>query len=160
LILWQFHIIYPDHIHVPALSCVFHPSDLLSPSIKIIIIIIIIINRKTSPIFIIYILTRACSNKLSVACLFNRNVLFFSFRPFRSHQLWRTNLNILITLLYIYFLIRYFPHLHLHAIPKVHNTLPPTPLPGDSHFLALAFPCTGAYKVCKSNGPLFPVMAD
>jgi hypothetical protein len=26
--------------------------------------------------------------------------------------------------------------------------------------LALEFPCTGAYKVCKSNGPLFPVMAD
>jgi hypothetical protein len=26
--------------------------------------------------------------------------------------------------------------------------------------LALVFPCTGAYKVCKSNGPLFPVMAD
>ena len=31
---------------------------------------------------------------------------------------------------------------------------PPTPLPIHSHFLALAFPCTGAYKVCKSNGPL------
>ena len=29
-----------------------------------------------------------------------------------------------------------------------------------SPFLALAFPCTGAYKVCKSNGPLFAVMAD
>jgi hypothetical protein len=26
--------------------------------------------------------------------------------------------------------------------------------------LALAFPCTRAYKVCKSNGPLFAVMAD
>jgi hypothetical protein len=36
---------------------------------------------------------------------------------------------------------------------------PPTP-PTHSHFLALAFPCTGAYKVCMSNGPLFPVMAD
>jgi hypothetical protein len=23
-----------------------------------------------------------------------------------------------------------------------------------------AFPCTRAYKVCKSNGPLFPVMTD
>jgi hypothetical protein len=23
----------------------------------------------------------------------------------------------------------------------------------------IKFPCTGAYKVCKSNGPLFPVMA-
>jgi hypothetical protein len=36
----------------------------------------------------------------------------------------------------------------------------PTPLPTHSHFLALAFPCTGAYKVCLTNGPLFPVMAD
>jgi hypothetical protein len=26
--------------------------------------------------------------------------------------------------------------------------------------LALEFPCTGAYKVCKSKGPLFPMMAD
>jgi hypothetical protein len=26
--------------------------------------------------------------------------------------------------------------------------------------LSLEFPCTGPYKVCKSNGPLFPVMAD
>ena len=26
--------------------------------------------------------------------------------------------------------------------------------------MALAFPCTGAYKVYVSNGPLFPVMAD
>jgi hypothetical protein len=47
-----------------------------------------------------------------------------------------------------------------NAIPKVPHTLPPTPLPTPSHFLALAFPCTGAYRVCKSNGPLFPVMAN
>ena len=26
--------------------------------------------------------------------------------------------------------------------------------------LALALLCTGAYKVCKTKGPLFPVMAD
>jgi hypothetical protein len=45
-----------------------------------------------------------------------------------------------------------------NAIPKVPHTLPPTPLPTHSHFLALALPCTGTYKVCKSNGPLFPVM--
>jgi hypothetical protein len=37
---------------------------------------------------------------------------------------------------------------------------PPTPLPTHSYFLALVFPCTGAYKVSVSNGPLFPVMAD
>ena len=32
--------------------------------------------------------------------------------------------------------------------------------PTHSHFLALTFPCTEAYKVCKTNGPLFPLMAD
>ena len=37
---------------------------------------------------------------------------------------------------------------------------PPTPPPIHSHFLAPAFPCTEAYKVCKTNGPLFPLMAD
>jgi hypothetical protein len=26
--------------------------------------------------------------------------------------------------------------------------------------LALAFPCTGAYKICKTKGPLFPMMTD
>jgi hypothetical protein len=46
------------------------------------------------------------------------------------------------------------------AIPKVPHTLPPTPLPTHSHFLVLVFPCTGAYTVCKFNGPLFPVMAN
>ena len=33
----------------------------------------------------------------------------------------------------------------LNAIPKV-----PAPLLTHSHFLALVFPCTGAYKVCKT----------
>jgi hypothetical protein len=37
---------------------------------------------------------------------------------------------------------------------------PPLPYPPIPIFLALAFPCTGAYKVCMSNGPLFAVMAD
>jgi hypothetical protein len=61
-----------------------------------------------------------------------------------------------------FFLIRYFPHLHFQCYPKSppYPPPPPTPLPTHSPFLALAFPCTGAYKVCKSNGPLFPVMAD
>jgi hypothetical protein len=40
-------------------------------------------------------------------------------------------------------------------IPSCPLRYPPIPI-----FLALAFPCTGAYKVCVSNGPLFPVMAD
>jgi hypothetical protein len=37
---------------------------------------------------------------------------------------------------------------------------PPTPLPTHSHFLALEFPYTEAYKVCKTKGPLFPMMAN
>jgi hypothetical protein len=32
---------------------------------------------------------------------------------------------------------------------------PPLPYPPIPIFLALAFPCTGAYTVCVSNGPLF-----
>jgi hypothetical protein len=49
-----------------------------------------------------------------------------------------------------------------NAILKVHYTLPPctNPLPPHSHFLAMAFPCTGAYQVCKTKGPLFPMMAN
>jgi hypothetical protein len=47
-----------------------------------------------------------------------------------------------------------------NTIPKVPHTLTSTPLLTHYHFLALVFPCTGAYKVCMSNGPLFPVMAD
>jgi hypothetical protein len=45
-----------------------------------------------------------------------------------------------------------------NAIPKVSHTLPLTPLPTHSHFLALAFPCTEPYKVCKTDGPLFPMI--
>jgi hypothetical protein len=46
-----------------------------------------------------------------------------------------------------------------NAIPKVPHNLSPTPLPTHSHFLTLTFPCTEAYKVCTTNGPLFPLMA-
>jgi hypothetical protein len=38
--------------------------------------------------------------------------------------------------------------------------LSPAPSPLPTHSLALAFPCTEAYKVCKTNGALFPLMAD
>jgi hypothetical protein len=59
------------------------------------------------------------------------------------------------------FFIRYLAHLHFQCYTKSPPYPPtPTPLPTHSPFLALAFPCTGAYKVCKSNGPLFAVMAD
>jgi hypothetical protein len=46
-----------------------------------------------------------------------------------------------------------------NAIPKVPSDSP-NPLSTHSHFLALAFPHTAAYKVCKTKGPLFPMMAD
>jgi hypothetical protein len=60
-----------------------------------------------------------------------------------------------------FFLLLIFLNYISNAIPKVPHTLPPTSLPTHSHFfLALAFPCTGAYTVCVSNGPLFTVMAD
>jgi hypothetical protein len=38
-----------------------------------------------------------------------------------------------------------------NAIPKVPHKAPP---PTHFHFLALAFSCTEAYKVCTTNGPL------
>jgi hypothetical protein len=57
--------------------------------------------------------------------------------------------------------IRYLAHLYFQCYTKSPPYPPtPTPLPTHSPFLALAFPCTGAYKVCKSNGPLFTLMAD
>jgi hypothetical protein len=58
------------------------------------------------------------------------------------------------------FLLGIFLIYIFNAIPKVPHTHPPNPLLTHSPFLALGFPCTGAYKVCKSNGPLFPWMAD
>jgi hypothetical protein len=60
-----------------------------------------------------------------------------------------------------FFLLGIFLVYIFNAIPKVHHTHPPpNPLPTHSTVLALGFPCTGAYTVCKSNGPLFAVMAD
>ena len=56
-----------------------------------------------------------------------------------------------------FFKIRYLFHLHLQCYPKSPPHVPP---PSHSHFLALAFPCTEAYKVYMTNGPLFPLMAD
>jgi hypothetical protein len=59
------------------------------------------------------------------------------------------------------FFIRYLAPLHFQCYTKSPPYPPtPTPLPTHSPPLALAFPCTGAHKVCVSNGPLFPVMAD
>ena len=39
-------------------------------------------------------------------------------------------------------------------------SLCPAPLPTHSYFLTLTFPCTGAYKVCNTKGPLFPMMTN
>jgi hypothetical protein len=73
----------------------------------------------------------------------------------------KTAYNFLFLIYELYFLLDIFFIYISNAIPKVPHTLPPpTPLPTHSHFLALVFPCTEAYKVCVSNGPLFPVMAD
>jgi exonuclease III len=61
----------------------------------------------------------------------------------------------------LFFKIRYSFHLHFQCYPKSPPHIPPpTSPPTHSHFLALAFPCTEAYKVCKTNGTLFPLMAD
>jgi hypothetical protein len=61
----------------------------------------------------------------------------------------------------LFFFITYFPQLHFQCYPKS-PPYPPPHFPTHSFpfFLALAFPCTGAYTVCVSSGPLFPVMAD
>jgi hypothetical protein len=62
---------------------------------------------------------------------------------------------------FFFFFLGIFLIYIFNAIPKVpHTHPPPNPLPTHCSFLALAFPCTGAYKDCKSNGPLFAVMTD
>jgi hypothetical protein len=62
---------------------------------------------------------------------------------------------------FLKFLLNIFFIYISNAIPKVPYTLShPSPLCTHSHFLALVFPCTGAYKVCKTKRPLFPMMAD
>jgi hypothetical protein len=52
-------------------------------------------------------------------------------------------------LCFSFIFIGYFLHLHIKCYPKSAITSPcPAPLHTHSYFLALAFPCTGAYKVC------------
>jgi hypothetical protein len=52
-------------------------------------------------------------------------------------------------------------HLLFQCYPKSPPHPPtPTPPPTHSYLLALSFPCTEAYKVCTTNGPLFPLMAN
>jgi hypothetical protein len=84
------------------------------------------------------------------------SLLYLLFKIF----FWVHNSFILFFFFLKFFLLGIFLVYIFNAIPKVPHTHPPNPLPTHSPFLALAFPCTGAYKVCKSNGPLFAVMAD
>jgi hypothetical protein len=62
-----------------------------------------------------------------------------------------------------FFIIFYYTFSSI-TFPMLYQKSPIPPHPFPTHpfpfFLALAFPCTGAYKVCVSNGPLFPVMAN
>jgi hypothetical protein len=57
--------------------------------------------------------------------------------------------------IFLYFLLGIFLIYMSNAIPKVPHTLPPTPLPTHSHIVALAFPCTGAYKFASTMGLSF-----
>jgi hypothetical protein len=90
---------------------------------------------------------------LQVSFLLLYESVSFDSQPLNSLEL--THL-----LFFFPFFIRYLAHLHFQCYTKSPPLPPtPTPLPTHSPFLALVFPCTGAYKVCKSNGLLFPVMA-
>jgi hypothetical protein len=55
--------------------------------------------------------------------------------------------------IYGFFLLDIFFIYISNVIPKVPYTLPcPAPQPTHSHFLALVFPCTGAYDLHKTKG--------
>jgi hypothetical protein len=64
-------------------------------------------------------------------------------------------------LLIFYFLLDIFFIYISNAIPKAPYTLSlPCSLTHSLSFLGPGIPCTGAYKVWNTKGPLFPVMAD
>jgi hypothetical protein len=69
-------------------------------------------------------------------CFLSFSFLFFSFLFFSF-----------LFFSFFSFFIRYFLHLHFKCYPKPPQVPPgpPTPLAPHSHFLALAFPYTGAY---------------
>jgi hypothetical protein len=65
----------------------------------------------------------------------------------------------ILLLFFFLFFLGYLFHLHFQCYLKsLPHTPPPTPPPTHSHFLALSFPCTEAYEVCTTNGPLFPLL--
>ena len=77
-------------------------------------------------------------------------------QKFNNDTIW----HLLFFKIFFSIFIRYLAHLHFQCYTKSPPYPPtPTPLPTHSPFLALAFPCTGAYKVCQwaslsSDGPL------
>jgi hypothetical protein len=75
----------------------------------------------------------------------------------------REGKRIKLALLSSSFFIRYFLYLHFKCYPKSTLYTPPYPglRPNHSCFLALTFPCTGAYNLCLTlQGPLLPLIAD
>jgi hypothetical protein len=70
-------------------------------------------------------------------------------------------MHFMLVLIFIQFLLDIFFIYISNAIQKspIFST-GPTLLPTHSHFLVLAFPFTGANKVCKMKGPLLPMMAN
>jgi hypothetical protein len=66
------------------------------------------------------------------------------------------------SIIFILFFIRYFLYIHFKCYPK-RSLYPPStllPYPPTPTSWPWCFPCTGAYKVCNTKGPLFPPMAD
>jgi hypothetical protein len=107
--------------------------------------------------------THTHSDSFKCFMIKNKCMTIGSLELFKNlHKLYINELNFLELKFYFFSIfIRYLAHLHFQCYTKSPPYPPtPTPLPTHSPFLALAFPCTGAYKVCVSNGPLFPVMAD
>jgi hypothetical protein len=108
------------------------------------------IRKKNQPVF-----TWCCfsyvifdSGNWTQCLLYAKHIFYTELQPQMCH-------------IFFPFFIRYLAHLHFQCYTKSPPYPPtPNPLPTHSPFLALAFPCTGAYKVCVSNGPLFPVMAN
>jgi hypothetical protein len=124
-------------------------------------------NPSHSPVSILHKTGLTCPEMASLSLL--HGCLGFNSGPHVStagihvlSHLFRSSFSVQVKLkVFFPFFIRYLAHLHFQCYTKSPPYPPtPTPLPTHSPFLALAFPCTGAYKVYVSNGPLFPVMAD
>jgi hypothetical protein len=63
------------------------------------------------------------------------------------------------SLFFVYLLGIFFIH-NSNAIPKVPYSLPPCSSTYPLPLLGPGVPLYGAYKVCKTKGPFFPMMAD